>query len=217
VVSISPFQYQHKNTMDGPSHQASISHPHPKKSTNRVNKHNHFPPSHYTAAHSSSPLPFKFINPTTLYHPITLESESAIPHPEEDQPQNTPPPPPPTKKVYHVWRSRDNRKGRHAAVVVREGVAGKGEGEGDGKGETESILTPTATNTISETCKGIAKMVVRWPVWDVSFDVAVVFTFGELPIYLGIYITWWLFGTLLKYRTKCCCNGFMNPLLTTPG
>lgn len=138
------------------------------RTTRRTN--NHFTGSHSNALHSSAPFPF--LNPTTRYQPITLKS--AVPQPEEEQAQNEEPSAATAanlqtaKDVYHVWRSRDNRKGRHAAVVVK---GGGGEGEG--------ILTPSATNTLAETWKGVVKMVVRWPVWDVSFDVAVVFTFGE--------------------------------------
>lgn len=60
-----------------------------------------------------------------------------------------------------------------------KGENGKEEREGEG---WRDILTPDATNTLAETYKGLVKMVVRWPVWDVSFDVAVVFTLGEFPL-----------------------------------
>ncbi len=35
-----------------------------------------------------------------------------------------------------------------------------------------------ATNTLRETLRGIWKMVVRYPIWDVSYDVATIFTLG---------------------------------------
>lgn len=157
--------------------KTSAEHSRLKKTTRQVN--NHFAASHPNALLFSSPFPF--LNPTTRYHPFTLKPASPPQQEEEEetegkQKQNVPSASKQTiqkkytdgaiitKDVYHVWRSRDNRKGRHAAVVVRGG---------------EGILTPRKTNTLGETWKGIVKMVVRWPVWDVSFDVAVVFTFGE--------------------------------------
>lgn len=98
--------------------------------------------------------------------------------------------------VYPVWRSRDNRKGRHAIVIpktpgVKEKGAHKKKKQGKDEGgkkeekekvvsnEKEGIIVPPATNTLSEVWKGIVKMFVRWPVWDISFDVAVVFTIGK--------------------------------------
>ena len=130
----------------------------------------HFKGSHPNAVHSSSPFPF--LNPTTRYHPIALKS---APQKQNDPTTTTTP-----TKTYHIWRSRDNRKGRHAVIVVRERERddAKGARARVREGEGGDILTPNATNTLTETFKGLVKMLVRWPVWDVSFDVAVVFTFG---------------------------------------
>ncbi|KAK4219166.1 hypothetical protein QBC37DRAFT_368168 [Rhypophila decipiens] len=168
----------------------------------------HFRGSHYRALHSSGPL--RFLNPTTRYHLISkvpgkaggarvvsrpkqlqpetvgavqeasTKTEGGVyeepgPVPPEKSKPSPPPPPTPNKVVYHVWRSRDNRKGRHAAVVV---AAARKEEEKE-VGKVMTVL-PSATNTLAETCKGIVKMAVRWPVWDVSFDVAVVFTIGSV-------------------------------------
>lgn len=72
----------------------------------------------------------------------------------------------PEKGVYQVWRSRDNRKGRHAIAISPESATKHG------------FKHPRATNTLGETLRGIAKMFVRYPVWDVSYDVAVIFTLG---------------------------------------
>ncbi|KAM7195426.1 hypothetical protein V8F20_007485 [Naviculisporaceae sp. PSN 640] len=152
---------------------------------------NHFRGSHHAALHTSGPV--RFLNPTTRYHLIQAKSQAKLPTPgagasslrgeAAGQRPSTPRPLPRThhekgrpseNKVYHIWRSRDNRKGRHAAVIVA-GPNEKGQ-NGDGK----SITLPSATNTMAETWKGIVKMFVRWPVWDVSFDVAVVFTIGSI-------------------------------------
>lgn len=100
--------------------------------------------------------PIKALNPTTAYFPI----EHVRPPPEEVAAR--------LPAAWYVWRSRDNRKGRHAAVVHKENL------------ETGKIQTVPVTNTWKGALRGIWKMVVRYPVWDVSYDVAVVFTLGTV-------------------------------------
>jgi hypothetical protein len=47
--------------------------------------------------------------------------------------------------------------------------------------EKQAILPTNATNTLKETLRGVWKMVVRYPVFDISYDVAISFTIGTLP------------------------------------
>ncbi|KAK8085580.1 hypothetical protein PG997_006851 [Apiospora hydei] len=73
--------------------------------------------------------------------------------------------------AYHVWQTRNNRKGRHAvAVRVPSHLAGTG------------LELPKATNTPRQILSGIRRMAVRYPVWDVSYDVAIMFTIGKLSL-----------------------------------
>jgi hypothetical protein len=82
---------------------------------------------------------------------------------------------------YHLWRSRDNRKGRHA-VVVAGGKQGGG-GGGGGGGERAAVVThPRRTDSLAESLRGVWRMLVLYPVWDVSYDVAVVFTLGGFAV-----------------------------------
>ncbi|KAK3327314.1 hypothetical protein B0T19DRAFT_421393 [Cercophora scortea] len=81
--------------------------------------------------------------------------------------------------IYHVWRSRDNRKGRHSAIVTPEVLE---------KMETASV--PRATDTFGETWRGVVKMFTRFPVWDISYDVAVVFTLGSVVWVLNGSFVW---------------------------
>lgn len=81
------------------------------------------------------------------------------------RPRTAGPAPPFLGPIYQVWRSRDNRKGRHAAVAPSQHV-------------DERVHLPRATNTLVETAKGVWRMAVRYPVWDISYDVAVSFTLG---------------------------------------
>ena len=122
--------------------------------------------------------PCSFLNPTVRYHPIP--ATPAPDHPPEHTPsqnqhdkQRPPSAPGPEHGVYHIWRSRDNRKGRHAALVPRRPPAME---------DTATATFPRATNSAAETFKGLIKMATRFPVWDVSYDVAVVFTLGELSL-----------------------------------
>lgn len=95
--------------------------------------------------------PVRFLNPTRTH--FLLPRRTA-------EPPSWPPGP-----IYQVWRSRDNRKGRHAAVAWRQHV-------------DKRIHLPRATNTLVETARGMWRMVVRYPVWDISYDVAIMFTLG---------------------------------------
>lgn len=85
--------------------------------------------------------------------------------------------------VYHVWRSRDNRKGRHALAVVPPSEAAM-QGDQDAEGQPR-FLAPEATSGWKGVKEGLKRMLFRWPVWDVSFDVAVVFTLGEYCGFFG--------------------------------
>lgn len=90
-----------------------------------------------------------FLNPTRRYYPLTVTAPGETPSD--------------VSPIYHVWRSRDNRKGRHPVLVPREIPTHK---------------APPPTSTLKETTRGILKVFTRFPVWDVSYDVAVIFTLG---------------------------------------
>lgn len=131
----------------------------------------HFTGRHYDAEHSTGPL--KSLNPTKRYlvadkKPITGSDTGQVELPARPSAQRP--------GVAYVWRSRDNRKGRHALAVSvdpRKHDATKG---------------PRPSNTWNQTLRGVSKMLLRYPVWDVSYDVAVVFTIGidHLPAHDGV-------------------------------
>lgn len=68
-----------------------------------------------------------------------------------------------------VWRSRDNRKGRHA-LVLRRGD--------DGQMQPHGTLEPT--NSLPATLRGICALFTRFPYWDISWCVAIVYTLGSM-------------------------------------
>lgn len=118
----------------------------------------HFTPRHYAAKDTGGPVPF--LNPTRRH--IPLPSSGARPSPAVDE-QHAAEEKPTEQPAYHIWRSRDNRKGRHA-IAVKEGSA------------ASSGVRPS--DSPIEILKGLAKMAVRYPIWDVSYDVAMIYTLG---------------------------------------
>ena len=71
--------------------------------------------------------------------------------------------------ISFVWRSRDNRKGRHALVLRR--------GE-DGEEQPHGTLEPT--NSLRATLRGSFALFTKFPYWDISWCVAIVYTVGSI-------------------------------------
>lgn len=113
----------------------------------------HFQGRHYAAEHTTRP--FSALNPTKRYiavdKPESGSGAAAQKHPG----------------AVYVWRSRDNRKGRHGVAIDPEH---RDENHVAGQRLSESWL---------QTSRGLAKMVLDYPIWDVSYDVAVVFSIGK--------------------------------------
>ena len=139
-----------------------------------------------SAAAPSQPSPQPAGDATTTATPARSSTEPAASRPTaRDEPGH---PPPAVGEAafanavdaYHIWRSRDNRKGRHALVVAPPAPSrGKPKDEeGEGK-EAAGFVAPPMTTGWAGVRRGLWRMAVRWPFWDVSFDVAVVFTLGE--------------------------------------
>ncbi|TVY49549.1 hypothetical protein LOCC1_G000536 [Lachnellula occidentalis] len=80
--------------------------------------------------------------------------------------------------VQREFRTRDNRKGRHAIFVVPE-IA-----------NSPKYLTPPATNSLKEVLKGIWRMLSIYPYWDVSYLVAIVFTWGSVVWCINAFFVW---------------------------
>lgn len=143
-------------------------------------KDDHFEGLHYKADKISGPV--GFLNPTTRYLPVYrphhrglhgshgAEAEKTAGSNLQKESSHT--------GIYHVWRSRDNRKGRHAVVVHEDYAVKKG------------AVAPRATNSLHESTKGILKMFQRFPIWDVSYDVAVVFTLGSVVWVFNGFFVW---------------------------
>jgi hypothetical protein len=72
-------------------------------------------------------------------------------------------------KVEYVWSSRNNRKGRHQLQVTPAVDPA-----------TAKYLVPDRTNSPRAILQNIGRMFTNYPVWDVSWLVAYVFTWGSV-------------------------------------
>lgn len=152
--------------------------------------------------------PFSFLNPTRAYY-----RHSALPDPspvasyigsegprdhtrgeKESEPNNDEQP---ASDVLFQWRSRDNRKGRHALIVQPSSE------------QSARYLTPRITSTLRETARGVKRMITRYPYWDVSYLVAVVFTLGSV---LWVFNAFFVWLPLVKPTTE-----FKNEILVGGG
>jgi hypothetical protein len=84
-----------------------------------------------------------------------------------------------TSHVSFLWRSRDNRKGRHTMAI------GKPQ-----SGEEDRYIVPARTTEARQIAKGILRMFTVFPYWDISWWVAVVFTLGSVVWVLNAFFVW---------------------------
>ncbi len=130
--------------------------------------------------------PFKFLNPTRApYSQRHLEEKSGHGGPEEsgrlplDQQDNRV-----TEDrqratdIGFLWRSRDNRKGRHALRFA------------DRRQATAKYNVPVHTSSLRATGQGIIRMLTVCPIWDVSYLVAVIFTLGSVVWVINAFFVW---------------------------
>ncbi|CAN8106486.1 unnamed protein product [Discula destructiva] len=138
----------------------------------------HWHGRHYDADHIKGPV--SFLNPTTRVLPVLHQAK----HPggtgetqQQTLPGNSPDPRTTGREgdtqahtnnatsAYTVWRSRDNRKGRHALHLTPSSAPA-------------AAVKPTTT--ASALWSGIARMLLRYPIYDISYDVATIFTLGSV-------------------------------------
>lgn len=138
--------------------------------------------------------PFSFLNPTRAHF-----HHAGLSPPQESNGNNTPLGQPPKQVdstvpaayVKFLWRSRDNRKGRHPLLV-----------QPASPGEDAPFVTPRRTSDPREVVKNVVRTFTYFPVWDISWLVGFIFTWGSVVwvinvcLYfstctLGIW-SWWL-------------------------
>lgn len=119
----------------------------------------HFHSRYYHPAFSLAPV--SHLNPTRRH--IPLEDKILLPETESKAPPHLKRRP----GLVNVWRARDNRKGRHAVAVAPDFES------------HDATSTPIKSNSLRGTLRGLLKMFVRYPVWDVSYNTAILFTIGK--------------------------------------
>jgi hypothetical protein len=81
--------------------------------------------------------------------------------------------------IRYKWTSRNNRKGRHALIVHSTAATA-----------ALKQSTPRSTSSIRSVLHNVGRMLTYYPVWDVSFDVAYVFTLGSVIWVINAFFVW---------------------------
>ena len=79
-------------------------------------------------------------------------------------------------EVSFLWRSRDNRKGRHT-ISVKSDSSGR-------------YVVPPKTTEFRQIARGILRMFTFFPYWDISWWVAFVFTMGSAVWVINAFFVW---------------------------
>ncbi|KAI9863056.1 MAG: hypothetical protein M1824_000744 [Vezdaea acicularis] len=123
--------------------------------------------------------PFSFLNPTRAQVELSqepLSDDSQGDHPSEHTKDERELP---NAKAHFLWRSRDNRKGRHTVLI---------EHSDDPKNSHNISYSPTAT--LRQVFLGILRMLTQYPYWDVSYLVATIFTLGSVVWCINAFFVW---------------------------
>ncbi|KAJ5235834.1 hypothetical protein N7489_005925 [Penicillium chrysogenum] len=107
--------------------------------------------------------PVSFLNPTSAHYEPSQHAEDI----------HAPP------QIERLWRSRDNRKGRHAIRVDTEALP-----------HVTGLATPPLTQSVSAVAKIMLRMVTYVPYWDVSYLVAMSFTIGSAVFIVNGFFVW---------------------------
>lgn len=152
----------------------------------------HLTETHYGAPHVHGPL--KLFNPTKRHIPLPASK------PDDTSPGSSTPQDTSTKPSLHTSStSRDNRKGRHALGVAESGIYHVWRSRDNRKGRHAIVLTDGAitsagvrpTSHPAEISKGILRMLIRCPIWDISYDVAMLFTIGSVVWCINGFFAWY--------------------------
>ncbi|CAG8097058.1 unnamed protein product [Penicillium olsonii] len=112
---------------------------------------------------------FASLNPTLAHYSPTGHPPAV--EPEQDQVSSQ-------SDIEHLWRSRDNRKGRHALRVSHR------------ISSQDHVTTPPLTRSAPAICKGLLNMATYAPYWDVSWLVATTFTLGSVIWVINAFFVW---------------------------
>ncbi|KAI1353371.1 hypothetical protein F5Y01DRAFT_59510 [Xylaria sp. FL0043] len=116
------------------------------------------------------PLEERHIGPIPFLHKTSRQVPATKYQSEDTEASST--------GIWRRYQSRDNRKGRHAVVISPQSAASHG------------VSHPRAASSLKAALGGIRRMVVRYPVYDVSYDVAVMFTLGSVIWVVNGFFDW---------------------------
>ena len=140
--------------------------------------------------------PFRFLNPTRAYfkHTTLTKRSTSTAQDSDTGTVQFPKEEDPAPYLRFKWRSRDNRKGRHALAIQPSAAA------------SEKYITPKPTHTLDEVGKGLLRMLIQYPYWDISYLVATIFTLGSVVwvmnaffVFLPLVQPGTEFGTEIEY------------------
>ncbi|KAF2473364.1 uncharacterized protein BDR25DRAFT_312447 [Lindgomyces ingoldianus] len=121
--------------------------------------------------------PVTFLNPTSaLFQPtsnLSRHAETSAERHRQDRDQQ------PVSAISFRWTSRNNRKGRHA-LAINSAVSPA----------EAKYLAPPITASLREIARGIWRMFTWFPVWDISYDVATIFTLGSVVWVINAFFVW---------------------------
>lgn len=108
------------------------------------------------------------------------------------------------ENVEFLWRSRDNRKGRHAIKVqYKDHVSFR-------------YVMPQKTATMRAVLKGIWRMATFFPYWDISYLVAMAFTIGSSFWVINSFFVWFpLERPEMEFPHEILVGGGVTALLGT--
>jgi hypothetical protein len=121
----------------------------------------------FKPSHNSTAGPFGFLNPTRhhLSHSPSPAANASDPNDDDDDEG----PMVPADSVNFRWTSRNNRKGRHELEYSPAKDP-----------STAKYLAPESTSSPREIIKIIIRMIIYYPIYDISWLVAYVFTWGSI-------------------------------------
>ncbi|ATY61438.1 integral membrane [Cordyceps militaris] len=142
-------------------------------------------PGHHSRLLHHAHGPVSFLNPTRGV--LQPTADTPTPQGEETDAAAASPARPPTADaagkqppgldgVHFLWRSRDNRKGRHPIQVHRRSPSG--------------ARAPRRSSHPREVLRGVVRTLTEFPVWDISWLVACIFTWGSVVWVINGFFAW---------------------------
>ncbi|MCJ1440646.1 MAG: hypothetical protein MMC23_001132 [Stictis urceolatum] len=126
--------------------------------------------------HTTGPL--SFLNPTRAQFIHEAPPASTPASNSDSTPKDAPP-------ARLNWRSRDNRKGRHALLIPPPSSSPSSTHPSD-----NLSTSPRPTSSPTHILHRLTSMATTCPYWDISYLVALIFTLGSLIWVVNAFFVW---------------------------